>query len=55
MSTLIIIAGYSDGNLSSANDQSINYGGQCADGLKMVVLIGENPTPPGVFTCSFYV
>ena len=51
------IAGYSNGNLSTASNQSINYGGQCADGLKMVVLIGEkeNPTPPGVFTCSFYM
>ena len=39
--------GYSNGQPRDANNPLINSGGQCTDGLKMVVLIGEvaNPTP----------
>ena len=36
-----IIIGYSNGRPMDANDASINSGGQCSVGLKMVVLIGE--------------
>ena len=45
--TCILKLGYSNGQPRDANNPSISSGGQCTDGLKMVVLIGEvtNPTP----------
>ena len=42
--------GYSNNQLGDADDDSINSGGQCADGLKMVVLIGEDLTTPDPIT-----
>ena len=33
--------GYSSGMLTGANDPNINFGGQCEDGLKMIIIIGE--------------
>ena len=45
--TCILKLGYSNGQPRDANNPSINSGGQCTDGLKMVVLLGvvTNPTP----------
>ena len=37
--------GYSTGELGDAANKAITSGGQCENGLKMVVLIGENPNP----------
>ena len=37
--------GYSTGELMDAANEAITSGGQCKNGLKMVVLIGENPNP----------
>lgn len=38
--------GYSNGDIRFASDRSLHVGGQCADGLKMVVFIGDEPTTP---------
>ena len=42
--------GYSNGDLRSAANERHHVGGQCANGLKMIILIGDEPTtikPPG--------
>ena len=44
----LTIIGYSTGQLGDAANDAINSGGQCEDGLKMVVQIGEIPTVPGM-------
>ena len=38
--------GYSNGMLKGVNDPNINSGGQCEDGLKMIIIIGEVPLEP---------
>ena len=40
--------GYSNGNIGDVSKSSIDHGGQCTEGLKMVVLIGEDASSPGV-------
>ena len=48
-SCILIAIGYSTGIASGANNPSMNYGGQCLDGLKMVVRIGQfDPPTAGV-------
>lgn len=41
----VTTVGYSTGVAKDAADKDITSGGQCENGLKMVVLIGENPNP----------
>ena len=36
--------GYSDGDLGSSGENGPISGGQCEDGLKMIIAIGEAPT-----------
>ena len=36
--------GYSDGSTRTANDATVNSGGQCLQGVRMAILIGEWPT-----------
>lgn len=35
--------GYSNGSLKDVDEKSINSGGQCKEGLKMIVVIGDVP------------
>ena len=44
----LTIVGYSTGRPEDVAKEAINFGGQCEDGLKMVVQIGEIPTAPGM-------
>ena len=41
----LFLLGYSNGELANANNASINSGGQCSDGLRMIIVIGEVTLP----------
>ena len=50
---LISIVGYSNGQLSGASNASRTSGGECLDGVRIVVAIGDVPPPtstPGTVT-----
>ena len=36
--------GYSNGDLGTSGENGPTSGGQCEDGLKMIIIIGEAPT-----------
>ena len=36
--------GYSDGEFR-ANDATFTFGGQCEDGLRMIIIIGDTEVP----------
>ena len=40
----LLVLGYSDGDLGSSGENGPTLGGQCEDGLKMIIMIGEAPT-----------
>ena len=40
---LLCTLGYSNGSLKDVDEKSVNSGGQCKEGLKMIVVIGDVP------------
>ena len=41
----LTVKGYYNGVLTDINEPSINAGGQCEEGIKLILLIGNAPLP----------